>query len=126
MFYNRGMRNMHSDAYLDRATAWSRSLEDRESFRNGVPLRDARQSLSRRLKIPAGTFEGLRNGRVKQITAHLFEKLRSAIVADLEAEIAHLEHEVCVARQSGLHDHDPEVSAVLAHLDQARQALGVR
>jgi hypothetical protein len=116
---------MTAAAYTDRARGWARALEDREAARNGMTIADAREAVSRRLAVPAGTLENLRKNRLKAIAAHWYEKLRSGVVRELEAELRHVEHELNIARQIGLDPASGEAHALLATEARLREALGL-
>lgn len=115
---------MATAAFMDTARAWGRALEDREAVRSSVPIADARKRVARRTGISPGTLENLRNGRLKAIGAHVFERIREAVVADLNAEMARLEHELAMARTSGLDARDDDFAAAAAALEKARALIG--
>lgn len=117
------MMIMQSTAYLERARNWGRTLEDREAARTGQPINDARQSVARKVGVAAGTLETLRCGRLKAVAVHVYERLRSAVAADLAAEIKRLEHELELTRQAGVDPRSVEISEVETHLAAARKAL---
>lgn len=112
-----------SVAAIDQVRDWSRSLEDRTARALGVPVTDARRSLSRRLGIAPGTLETLRNGRLKRLTTAVADRVRAALIADLETEIARLTHELEMARQTGVDPRSADLDAVASALDQARTLL---
>ncbi len=121
----RELRFMSSVAYLDRARDWSKTLEDREAARSGASLREARPVVARQAGVSPGTLENLRNGRLKSIAVHIYERLRGAVIRELEAEVRHLEHELTILRATGLDPRDDEMAQVVADLAKARQALGL-
>lgn len=116
---------MSSTAYLDRARGWTKLLEDKEAERTGVRLTEARPAVSRRIGVPPGTLENLRNGRLKAIAVHWYDRLRAGVVKELEAEVRHLEHELQILRTTGVDPREDEVAAVVADLAKVRQALGL-
>ena len=120
---SREQTNMQSTTYTDLARSWGRTLEDREATRSGVSVRDARKAVARRAGVSPGTLETLRIGRLKTVATHIYERLRAAVIADLQHEIRRLEHELEIARQSGMDPRCPEVAEVEKYLALARQAL---
>ena len=122
--YNGEQTNMQATADLDMARSWARRLEDGEALRSGVAVLQARQTIARRTGIAPGTLETLRAGRLKTVAVHIFRRLHSAVVAEMEAEIGRLEHELVLVRQAGLDPRSDEVLEVEAHLSRARAALG--
>jgi hypothetical protein len=117
---------LHSTAYVENAQSWARTLEDREAARAGVRLHDAREAVARRVIVPTGTLENLRKGRLKAIAVHVYDRLRSGLIRELEAEVRHLEHELQILRATGADPRENEIAAVVASLQHARQALGLR
>ena len=117
--------NMTSTEYLDRATGWARLLEDREAARSGRSVRAARKAVSRRLAMPEGTLENLRKNRLKAIAAHWYDRLRTGVIAELEAELRHVQEELTIARQTGM---DPDAGgplSLVANEARLRSALGL-
>ena len=121
----RELTSMTSTAFVDRARGWTRVLEDREATRNGLTLKEARPRVARRAGVASGTLENLRNGRLKAVAVHVYERLRLAVERELVAEMAALEHELQILRQSDVDPRAAEVEAVVSHLTAARQALGL-
>lgn len=116
---------MTSVAYLDRAEKWARLIEDKEAARTGRPLKEARTTVARRIGVAPGTMENLRKGRLKAIAAHWYDRLRAGVIAELESELRHVEHEIQIARQSGLDPASGEAHALLASEARIREALGL-
>jgi len=52
-------------------------------------------------------------------------RLRGAMIRQLEAEVRHLEHELQILRATGVDPRDDEIAAVVADLAKARQTLGL-
>lgn len=94
------------------ARDWVRTLEDREASACGVPRPMARARVARRLGESPGTLEGLARGRTKRIPAGLFAKVRDAVIDALTKEIARAEHELALARKSGVDVRLPEMAAL--------------
>lgn len=121
----RGVLSMTSAAYVERGRSWGRFLEDREASRAGVPIRQARPSVARRTGVATGTLASLRNGRLKAIAAHVYDRLRAAVERELVAEMQALEHELQTLRQTGADPRSPQVAEAETHLAAARRALGM-
>lgn len=117
----RGM--MTSIDFTDVARGYARRLEDREAARSGSSVHVARMSVARRLHMSPGTLENLRNGRMKNVAAGIFAKLRSMVEHEINQEIQALEHELQMARACGLDRRDDEISAAEAALQTARSFL---
>jgi hypothetical protein len=116
---------MSSVVYVGRAAAWAKALEDRERARSGTKLPDARAAVAERIGVPSGTLKNLRKRRVKSVAVHWYERLRAAVVRDLQAEMARLQHEQHILQQSGAHPASGEALAVLAGIEAVRLALGL-
>lgn len=116
---------MTSVEYLDRASGWARFLEDREAARTGLPVKTARSAVSRRLAMARGTLENLRKNRLKAIAAHWYERLRAGVIAELEAELRHVEHDLAIARQTGLDVGAGGVFSLEANETRLKAALGL-
>lgn len=71
-------------------------------------------------------MQNLRNGRLKAVAVHVYERLWFALERELMAEMQALEHELQLLRQQGIPPHSDEVSEVVAHLAAARKALGMK
>lgn len=89
------------------ATAWVRSLENRETERTGLALPEARKAVARRLGVPAGTLSSLRRGRIKGVRSWVEDRLRDGLIAALEAEMRKTANEL-----ENLRRRDPRVAAV--------------
>lgn len=81
---------------VDQAASWARDLEDREARVSGLPVSEARSRIAGKIKVPAGTLENLRRGRLKEVKTSLVAVLIAATRKALEADIAKLEHELAV------------------------------
>lgn len=110
--------------YADTAREYARRLEDREAARSGLTIQAARGVVARHLRIAPGTLENLRNGRLKSVAAHLFARLRERVEHEIIAEIQALEHELQLARTSGVDPRSNEIAAAEAALSQARKLMG--
>jgi len=116
---------MNSVAYVERAAAWARLLEDKEAERSGADLAVARPTVARRTGVPEGTLRNLRKNRLKAIGVHWFDRLKAGVIRELEAELMRLEHDLAVLRATGADPRHPETEAVVADIARARAALGL-
>lgn len=116
---------MHSVAYVAKARDWAVALEDRESARSGTKLPEARMAVAERIGVPAGTLRNLRLNRVKGIAVHWYERLRAAVVHDLQAEMRRLQHEQNLLLQSGVDPRCDEAAEVAQDIAAVRLALGL-
>jgi transposase-like protein len=116
---------MNQVVYVDRAAAWAKALEDRERARSGTKLPEARAAVAQRIGVPPGTLRNLRKQRVKGVAAHWYERLRAAVVHDLQAEMARLQHEQDILTQAGVDPRSNEAAAVVAGISAVRAALGL-
>jgi hypothetical protein len=111
-------------ATTDQAATWARRLEDRRADRVGC-LKTARRALARETGVSAGTFENLRRSRIKSVATWVSDRLRYAVIRELEAEVRALEHELAILRQTGSDPRSFEMGEVETHLAAARLALGL-
>lgn len=116
---------MTAAAYLDRAKVWTKALEDGEASRLGVRLSQARLSVARQTSIAPGTLENLRKGRLKTIAVDVYERLQAGVIRKLESELLHVQHELQVARQSGVDPRSGYFQSALASEARIREALGL-
>ena len=119
----RELISMSSATYVDRAAGWSRLLEESEARRSGQPIRSARERVARRLGLSSGTLENLRNGRLKAIAVHVYERLHAGVDAELAQEMRRLEHARALVTQQGLGPHSDEAQEVDADLAIVRRLL---
>jgi hypothetical protein len=108
---------------IDQAATWARALEDREAGASGLPLPAARDRVASRIKVPAGTLENLRRGRLKEVRATVAAALHAAFRKSLEAEIAKLEHELAILDRTGKSMGAGAVREAEAAIVAARQAV---
>lgn len=105
------------------AREWARDIEDREARRSGSPLHLARVAVARRLGVSPGTLENLRSGRLKQVAAHVFARLRAGLMSEITAEIHALEHKMQIALAAGVDPRSAQMAEVVAALATARAIL---
>lgn len=110
-------------ADLQRANADARRLIELEADRSGVRSAEALPVVARREGVAPGTIENILRGRVKAVAGWVRDRLRAAVIRELQAEIQRLEHELAVARLSAAHPTEDEVAAVEAALAQAKRLL---
>lgn len=101
---------------------WARDLEDREIQRSAVTRPVARQIVARRLKVVPGALEGLYRGRLKSLRHDFVERLRGLVADELTREIARLQRDLELARESdaGL---DSDTLAAAQHAIEAARKL---
>lgn len=99
------------------------SLEDSESRRLGITTKDARSRISNRVGVSPGTLENIRRLRTKIVPNWLMNKVRLELIATLQLEIQRLEHEVHLARQTGLGNSDDAIIAAQSQIAKARSIL---
>lgn len=108
-------------AIEETARRWASELEVRESKRSGVPIRVARNAVARRMQVPPGTLENLKNRRLKGIRVLVFERIRAAFVREVELDIASLQHELEMARLCRIDADQGQISEMEAHLSALRE-----
>lgn len=114
---------MSASADIATAERWTRALEESEAKRLGVSGKDARKSLARKLKASPGTLENIRRLRTKLVPHWLMAKIRSEFITTLQLEIQRLEHEIHMARQSGVDARDDALCAAETQLAKAKEIL---
>jgi len=98
-------------------------LVDQEHRR--VKDRDrARRNVARAIGASPGTIENLQRNRLKRIAGWLRDALRARVIRELEAEIARLQHELAVHKQTGVDPRGDEATAVRADLSAILTVLG--
>jgi hypothetical protein len=105
------------------ASTWARYLEAHVAYRTSVPLRIAREMVARKIGVQPGTLENLRRGRTKGIRVWIAERIRAAVVKELEAEINRLTHDLEMARASGVRVGSTEIIAAETALARAREVI---
>ena len=84
----------------------------------------ARRNIARRLGTHPGTIENLQRSRLKRISGWLRDALRALVVRELEAEVAKLQHEIGVLKQTGVDPRSNEMAAARADLSAILEVLG--
>lgn len=116
---------MNAATDIEAVHRFARAIEDAEAKRLGVRVVEARASVARRLRTSPGTLENIRRLRTKIVPNWLMARIKSEFVSVLQAEIARLEHEICVAKQIGLHHSDDALQAAETQMEAAKQILRV-
>lgn len=115
---------MNALADVSAANRLTSAIEAAEARRLGLSIRDARPSVARRLRAAPGTIENIRRMRLKRIPSWLMDRLRSEFIAVLQHEIQRLQHEITVARQTGMDDRDDDLATAQAQLEAAKSLIG--
>ena len=84
----------------------------------------ARCNVARAIGTSPGTIENLQRNRLKRISGWLRDALRARVIRELEAEIARLQHELAVHKQTGVDPRGDEATAVRADLSAILTVLG--
>lgn len=114
---NRDKTSMIAAVLLD-------ALERREASRSGAKLPDVRKAIARKIGEAPGTVENIRRGRLKRLVEGTADKIRAALIRSLEAEIAHLTHQVEVLRQCGSRPDSDEIFEAERLLQRAKELIG--
>lgn len=96
-------------------------LERMEALRARTSIADVRPMISRRLRAAPGMLENIRRQRRKTIPNWFMERLREALVAALQAEVAELQHEIHVHLQVGADPRRSALAAAMAKMDAAKK-----
>lgn len=115
--------SMNAMADITTVHRLARKLEDSEAKRRGVRLREARPHVARRLGVSPGTLENIRRLRTKVVPNWVMARVRAAFVAELQAEIQRLEHEVAIHLQIGSDPRCDDLAKAQAQVDAARALL---
>lgn len=105
------------------ARDWVGKLESGEAKRANLPQKLARPIVARRIGVSPGSLENIARGRTKGIRNWIAERIKAAVIRELETEIRGLTHDLQVARQCGLGPGSPEVCSCKASLATALAAL---
>lgn len=101
---------------------YARRLEKIEMDK-GRKQPNARAEIARKSGLAAGSIENLRRGRLKALTSFLKNRLRAALIRELEQEAARLAHQLSILRSTGVDPREDVVASAEAHLVAARAAL---
>lgn len=114
------MSAITSDEY---ARTWSERLVENEMRRSGLTASAARARVASRIGATPGTLENLNRKRLKGVREWLFSRLLNAVVAEIEKEIAALQHEHKKLLALGCGPDDRTVETVVAGLARLRGLL---
>lgn len=114
---------MSSATYTDRARDWGDALEERERRKSGRTRAEARRRVAAQIGIAPGTLDNLHRGRLKNIAAHVYDRLRCLVISELQEEMAAHEHEIALLMAIGADPRDDEVAAARAGLRKIDTAL---
>jgi transcriptional regulator with XRE-family HTH domain len=117
------MKSMSVTEVDERTAHWTDMLEMIERRRSGMTKVAAREAIARRIGVAPGTLENLERGRSKGIRAWIAERVRVAVIRELEREISRLQHDLEIARQSGARLDSPQVQQAFSALDAARTLI---
>jgi hypothetical protein len=115
--------HMNAMTDLEAVHRFAKTLETEEAKRLGVRTAQARVSLARRLRTSPGTLENIRRLRTKIVPSWLMSRIRAEFVSVLQTEIIRLEHEICLARQTGVDHRDDDLQAAEAKVAAAKEIL---
>jgi hypothetical protein len=106
------------------AAAWAEVLELNEARRMGLSRAEVRPIVARKAGVPASKLYSLWRGRLKD-TGSWKERLRAAVIRELQSELMRLHHEQNLLAQSGACAGSGEVQAVAQDIAAVRLALGL-
>lgn len=102
---------------------WADDLTRSEAVKSGIALPRAARTVARRLAVPVSCIDNIRRGRIKSISAMVADKIKAAVIAQLQSEIAALEHELAIARRIASRPDDAEILAASAALEAVKAML---
>ena len=105
------------------ARDWTSRLQRREIARSEVTKPVARRMVAREIGVSPGTLENIERGRTKGVRGWIVERIKAAVIRELEAEIRGAQHELEVVRQCGVDPRSTAFSAVAAAVEDAKQQL---
>jgi transcriptional regulator with XRE-family HTH domain len=115
---------MSAVADIDTAQSWTKRLLKYERDRTGQSCGELRASVARRVGVSPGTIENVQRGRIKEPRKSLMDKLRVALVKELQSEVMRHEHEIHILKQTGSDPRDSKIAEVETSLEKIRQTLG--
>lgn len=114
---------MTAAADIASTQAFSRRLTAAEARRAGVPESMARTVVARREGIAPGTLENIERGRAKSVAGWIRDKLRAAVLREIEREIARLECERAALVATAYRVDDAAISEIDALLAKVRALM---
>ena len=119
-FESKPMNAMSDVSTINR---FATALEKAEARRLGIKESVARERVAGRIGVSPGTLENIRRLRTKIVPNWLMNKVRTELVSVLQSEIRRLEHEIQLARQTGMDHRDDALCSAEAQIEAARQML---
>ena len=101
----------------------ARVIEDQEARRLGIPVTLARARVANRIGVAPGTLENFRRLRSKIVPHWLMNRIRAEFIVVLQTEIQRLEHEIHIARQTGMDHRDDDLAKAEAQLAAAKEII---
>lgn len=114
---------MNAVSDIEAVHRFARTIENAEAKRLGVKIPVARKVIARRLRTSPGTLENIRRMRTKIVPNWLMARIKAEFVSVLQQEIARLEHEICIAKQTGAHHSDSALQEAETQVVAAREIL---
>lgn len=114
---------MNAMSDVSTVNRYIRSLEKSEARHYGIKESRARAKIAGRIGVSPGTLENFRRLRTKIVPNWLMSRIRSELIAVLQSEIQRLEHEVHLARQTGIDHRDDDLQAAEAQVEAAKEIL---
>jgi plasmid maintenance system antidote protein VapI len=108
---------------IDTFNKLARSLERSEDRQCGAGVIQARKNIARRMGITADTIENIRTLRSKIVPHWLLNRLRAELITSLQSEMANLEHEIQLHKQTGADHTGDALVAAETQLQAAREIL---
>ena len=120
---SKDISSMTTAVYDERARGWVARLERAEKARSGTDLDEARGEVATRLGVLPGTLENLRRRRTKGVRGWVYQRLRAAMIVQLQHEIAAQSHGLEMLVQGGARPDSREVQEVQTSLAALHRAL---
>lgn len=117
------VRPMNAISDVSTLNRFARLVEKSEARQLGISEQQARTRIANRIGVSPGTLENIRRLRTKIVPNWLMNKVRLELVAVLQLEIQGLEHEVNLARKTGMDYRDDALVTAETQLAKAREAL---
>lgn len=105
------------------ARDWTSRLQRREIARSEVTKPVARRMVARSIGVSPGTLENIERGRTKGVRGWIVERIKAAVIRELEAEIRGAQHDLEIVRRCGVDPRSTAFSAVEAAVEDAKQQL---
>jgi hypothetical protein len=107
------------------AEDWAEALEVSTARRLGVSRTEARPVVARKAGVPQGKLYSLSRRRLKDISNTMLRRIGAALIRDLQAELARVQHELQTHTQIGSRPDGGEVFSLVARREKIREALGL-